>query len=437
MEEGGTNSVEPARSQPDWRTASELLKASQYQQLAEILHQAQVTSQATGDPVLAHVLAAACRVCQACAECRAEAERHQQASEASNQRERELRNRLHAILDLIRERETPTARAGQAYLPHIPTSWAEPAWRGPPEPPERPSLWRWFQALLGHKPVPAPRKRASPVPLPERMIAPSYGKERERKKQGKHVPPSIAVYCLGPFRVYQDDQLITNWESLKARSVFKYLVMHRATPTLKDVLMDLFWPDADPEAARRNLHQAIYSLRQTLRRGHPEFQHVQFENDCYFFNPELDVWTDVEEFETHIQAGQRLEAARQTARAMAEYGIAEGLYQGDLLAEDLYEDWPSLQREYVGGTYLDIANRLSEYYVQRNEYTAAIALCQKILDQDNCCEETHHRLMRCYLAQGQRHLAVRQYQACAQALEELALVPAKETVTLYRQITSR
>ncbi|MBE9508352.1 MAG: tetratricopeptide repeat protein [Chloroflexi bacterium] len=85
--------------------------------------------------------------------------------------------------------------------------------------------------------------------------------------------------------------------------------------------------------------------------------------------------------------------------------------------------------------YLDIADRLSEYYVGQGEYTAAIALCRKILARDNCREEAHCRLMRCYLAQGQRHLAVRQYQTCVEALkEELDLAPSEETVALYRRI---
>ena len=61
----------------------------------------------------------------------------------------------------------------------------------------------------------------------------------------------------------------------------------------------------------------------------------------------------------------------------------------------------------------------------------------KLVMEDNCYEEAHRRLMECYLAQGQRHLAVRQYQTCAETLrEELDLAPSEETVTLYRHITT-
>src|SRR5262249_9659444 len=75
---------------------------------------------------------------------------------------------------------------------------------------------------------------------------------------------SLTVNCLGMFRVYRNSQIITQWHSLKGQSIFKYLVAHHGTAISKDVLMDVFWPDADHESARRNLHQAIYSLRQTM-----------------------------------------------------------------------------------------------------------------------------------------------------------------------------
>jgi DNA-binding SARP family transcriptional activator len=420
MIKGGTSPGPLVESQARWRTAGELLKAGQYERVIEILRQAQVASEQAGDAILAHTLDAARRICLACRQCQAEAEWHRRGCEQADQREQELRQQLHTILDLIGGREAleiPDRREGLPSAPPVEMSLPE---RRPPEPVERLSLWQRIQSLLRQGPD-------------------SRSPEREAPVISAEMPPSLSlvVYCLGPFRVYQNDQLITDWDSLKARSILKYLAAHRRTPIVKDILMDLFWPDADPEAARRNLHQAIYSLRQMLRRGYPGFPHIQFENDCYLLNPEMDIWLDCEEFQEHVQAGRRLEAAGRIAEAMAAYGIAEGLYQGDFLEEDLYEDWPSLQREQMRNMYMDIIDRLGEYYVQQGEYTPAIALCQKVLAQDNCYEAAHRRLMRCYLAQEQRHLAVRQYQTCVQALkEELDLAPVEETVALYRRITT-
>lgn len=247
--------------------------------------------------------------------------------------------------------------------------------------------------------------------------------------------PSLAIYCLGPFRAHQNGQLIENWSSRKAQAVFKYLVVHHQAPVAKDILMDTFWPDADPEAARRNLHQAIYTLRQTLKMRNLDFQHIHFEDDCYRLNPALNIWLDCEEFEQHVQSGRQLEQYHALAQAMAEYGIAEGLYQGDFMGEDLYEEWPQAHRQYLWQTYLTIVYRLADYYLTQGEYTPTIALSQRVLTLDNCQEEAHQNLMKCYLAQGQRHLALHQYQLCLQVLKkELDLPPSTETQMLYTQI---
>ena len=248
---------------------------------------------------------------------------------------------------------------------------------------------------------------------------------------------ALVIYCFGPFRVYQNDELITEWSSLKALAILKYIVARRGKPIAKDMLMEAIWPEVDIEAARRNLHQAVYSLRKTLRHRDPKFQHVQFQNDNYLLNSDMGMWVDFVEFEKYVQEGQRLEAAGQTEQAFAAYGVAEGLYQGDFCEDDLYADWANVQREQLHNMYLNVAGRLSEYYVERNDYVAAIALCQKALAYEPSYEAAHRRLMRCYLAQGQRHLAVRQYQTCVAALaEELDLAPSPETAALYQSITT-
>jgi DNA-binding SARP family transcriptional activator len=87
---------------------------------------------------------------------------------------------------------------------------------------------------------------------------------------------------------------------------------------------------------------------------------------------------------------------------------------------------------------LNITDRLSEYYLEKAEYTIAIALCQKLLVQDNCNEEAYRRLMRCYTAQGQRHLAIRCFQTCQEILKsELDLPPAPETIALFEQLKAK
>ena len=96
---------------------------------------------------------------------------------------------------------------------------------------------------------------------------------------------------------------------------------------------------------------------------------------------------------------------------------------------------PDTGGEHLQRSYLTSTNWLSEYYLQQGDYTQAIQLCRKILALDICFEEAHCRLMRCYEAQGRRHLVARQYQICTKTLKtELDVPPSVKTATLYDQL---
>jgi DNA-binding SARP family transcriptional activator len=442
------------------QTATELLNASRYEHLAELLHRVQLAYDRQGDTIPAHVLVLARRICLACSQSQAEAEWHQQACEEAARREDKLRHQLTTLLDLVSERDLSIVPGEWDLIPDDPTAMIGPPAPSVSEPVEHLSLWQRIQGVLhwrlgpqqsermaseisvaekAHGLPPYPAQATELAALSPRMPEHEAGTVPPVEIQKGEIPgtPSLVVYCLGPFRVYQDNHLITEWESLKAKSIFKYLVAHQGNPIVKDVLMDVFWPDAEPEAARRNLHQAVYSLRKTLKQRRPDFPYVWFEGDCYLLNPDTPLWLDFEQFKQHCRDGQRMEAAGQLADAIEKYGIAESLYQGDFLEEDPYEDWPKAQRRRLRTLYLQMADRLSEYYVRHRDLAAAIVLCRKILILDSCCEEAHRRLMRCYLGQGQRHLAIRQYETCVQTLrDELDLAPSEETLALYQRITA-
>jgi DNA-binding SARP family transcriptional activator len=249
---------------------------------------------------------------------------------------------------------------------------------------------------------------------------------------------SLTVYCLGSFQIYQDDQPIVDWPNGVSKSVFKYLITHREHPIAKEVLMDIFWPDANPNAARNNLNVAIYGLRKSLRKVRPDFSHILYQSDHYLINPKLRIWIDFEEFLNRIRTAQKLEQRGDLVEAIREYRNAEVLYQGDLLEEDRYEEWLLLQRQSLQDNYLSLLDRLSRYDLDQENIDACITSCKKILAIDPCRENAHRCLMICYDQQGQPNLALRQYHLCATLLkDELDVSPSQETKALYQKIRQR
>ena len=431
----GVSLDRPTRDRLEFEEFHKFLAKGQYEKLAALLLQLQNICRQNEDRVLVDILAAACQICSACNQCRAEVTWHEEAADEAHQREQTLKRELGDIINLVCKHIIQGAGKKGISSPSIPTaSTLELNDSGLDElmSAEHSGLLQRIQNWLHLDGISELFRDSSPTA--STVIDPPVGNIADAVLP----PPMLTVYCLGPFRVFRGDWLLQDWSSRKAQAIFKYLITHRHAPVAKDILMDIFWPDADPEAARRNLHQAIYALRQTLKIDETDLQYIRFENDCYRFTTALTIWLDVEEFEQHVQMGRQLEQDHSKARAMAEYGIAEGLYEGDFMAEELYEDWPQARRQSLWQAYLFVAYSLTKNYLDQMEYAAAIALSQRILARDNCQEKAHEILMRCYLAQSQRHLAVRQFQLCVQALQtELELPPSAETRMLYERIVDR
>jgi DNA-binding SARP family transcriptional activator len=266
---------------------------------------------------------------------------------------------------------------------------------------------------------------------PVTTLAPPQDHGRPAGEPDGHL---LTVHLLGQLKVGLDDVAVDDWPSGRGRSLFKYLVTHRHPWPRREQLMAAFWPEAAPAAARNSLNVAVHGLRRAFR-DVAEVQVVVLEDGSYRLGPGLALWLDVDELELHVAGGRRLEAAGDLAGAAAEYERALALYQGDFLADDPYEDWPVTTREHLLLAYLDVLDRLSALYFGQHQYGACAALCRLLVERDRCREDAHRRLMRCFTRQGQPHLALRQYQACADALHhDLGVDPDPATVALAQQI---
>jgi DNA-binding SARP family transcriptional activator len=257
---------------------------------------------------------------------------------------------------------------------------------------------------------------------------------------------SFRVYCLGRFEVYSGQTKVDQWRSLKAKSLLKFLVAHRGRYIPKDVLMEALWPGYPPEAANNNLKAAVYALRQAIsssgfepgRNNRNGFLLLLFSEGKYTLNPEMELQVDVEEFQQRWTTGRRLEKEGKHAEAISEYQLAEKLYRGDYLEDDLYEEWTLVQREALKDIYLTILTRLAEDSFGETDFQGCIAYCQKILAKDSCREDAYRELMRCHSRLGQRHRALRWYELCAKTMKrELGVAPENQTTDLYQRLLSQ
>ena len=286
-----------------------------------------------------------------------------------------------------------------------------------------------------------PRESRPPrVLTPKVSIVPAYTPLIQTQSTSYSIaqhPNSLHGFLLGQFHVCFNSVKIDSWHSRKGKSLVAYLLFHRDESNLRDVLMEQFWPGVSQESARNSLNVALHGIRKSFKKADPERDFIIFDTDRYRLNPDIPVELDCEAFMRSWTDAQRVERMHGLAKAINAYEKAAKLYRGDFIEDELFESWICSERETIKEAFLFTLDRLSAHYTTTREFPTAAALCEQILSKDDCRENVHRRLMRCYYHAGHRDMAIKQYHKCAQSLlEALDISPSQATNDLYDRIVN-
>src|SRR5579872_3716207 len=243
--------------------------------------------------------------------------------------------------------------------------------------------------------------------------------------------PPLRIHLLGGFRVSAGTRSVAadSWRLRKAATLVKVLALSTAHRLHREQLLDLLWPELDPSAAANNLHQALHVARRVLAVAPgPSSPHLRLQDDLLLLGLPGTFWIDVEAFETSAAEARRT-GDRDT------YETAISLYGGDLLPEDLYEEWTADRREGLRGLHLALLLELADLHEAENRPGQAIETLRRAVSSDPALEEAHVRLMWLFARAGQRHQSLRQYEQLQQALrQELDAEPEETTRQLFQRI---
>jgi len=235
----------------------------------------------------------------------------------------------------------------------------------------------------------------------------------------------LKIHLLGEFRVYRGEERI-ELPTKPIKSLLAYLLTHRERGFPPEMLAGTFWGEYSEEKARGSLNNALSVLRRTL----PE-ESIIAEYGAVRFNPEIDFWLDVAEFERELVEGRR---AKRPQDKLDHLQRAVELYRGDFM-EGFYDDWLLLEQERLRELYLEALKELAQCHKALKEYDRAIRCCKLILGRSPLREEVHRELMYLHYISGDRTAALLQYERCCQLLEEeLGVEPLPETRALYEEI---
>jgi len=271
-----------------------------------------------------------------------------------------------------------------------------------------------FPLLAAHLDAGSPETRATAAALMARLA--------------QVAPAPLRIVALGEFEVHQGGRRIPEraWITRRAGELFRLLLISPSRRLTRDQAVEALWPGKRPQAAAAQLHQATSALRRALEPDLPSrfpSRYLVFEEGIVGLRLPSGSWIDSEAFVALLEQHRLAEAV--------------ALWRGDLFAGDLYADWATGPREDLRARYLLALLTLARERVEAHDAEGALALCQRILEQEPWHEAATLLGMQACVALGDRVSAIRLYRLLEQALhDELSIEPQPAVRTLYRSLVS-
>lgn len=240
---------------------------------------------------------------------------------------------------------------------------------------------------------------------------------------------TLRVRILGPFEISVGQTAAAPPAMRKAQELLALLLLAPHRRMLREFAADQLWPDADQEAAKKAIRQALWQIHQAADPPGEASRLVESANDTIAVNSGRPVWLDATVF-----ADVSGELDDSTPDDVGKLADAARLYRGPLMA-GCDDDWCIVERAHFEDLYISLLDRLSSLYEQRGQMRQAIIFARRLLDVEPAHERSHRRLIDLYYRIDDRTRAVRQWRLCKDALEqELGIRPSKRTAALAAMV---
>ena len=249
-------------------------------------------------------------------------------------------------------------------------------------------------------------------------------------------PSTTPLYAtfFGSFAIFRSGTRLPLGQSRSVGELCRYLIARNGEPVQRDEIVELLWPDAEPDRALHRLHVAVSGLRRVLDEPGAARSLVQLEDERYMIDGDA-VTTDCALFEARYREGRALFSRSEPDRGAVALRAALRLYRGDYLSDQCYAEWTHQARAHFVERRLSALDLLAEHAGDRGDLASVLEYGTEILEIDGLRERAHRQLMRAHLALGQRACALRQYQLCVELLErELGVEPSHLTRQLHDAI---
>lgn len=242
---------------------------------------------------------------------------------------------------------------------------------------------------------------------------------------------STSIELFGGIRgVLADGQVQTmKWRTAKAKELFAYMIYRHDEIIYRDTILDLLWPDSDIAKATKQLYTTIYTIRQTLKKY--GLTSISISSPLFDSGYKLaidDVRIDVEDWLEQLKALQPL-----GLHTLAAHEHVFHAYTGKYLGEQDYL-WAESERERLKRLWLHHGQQLSEFYINQQNYDAAVEIEEKRQSIHPEEEISYVRLMKLYDVLTNAVAVEEQYLLLKNMLQEqFAAEPSADIEGWYRE----
>jgi adenylate cyclase len=226
----------------------------------------------------------------------------------------------------------------------------------------------------------------------------------------------VQVRLLGPFEVSASGRTAGPWPRPSARRLCQRVLIAPGRRISRDRACEDLFPDLDPYSAARAVSKALSMARAALADTAPTLLAADLTH--IWATPAAQV--DAEQHEAALHQALQLSPGRARDDLLS-VTLAQ---DGELLADEPYADWALRPRERLAELRQEARLTLARDRAKGAGQSSAKTVTQAwedCFEHDPACEEAAAALIRAYSDDGRRELAVRVYERCAAALDELGL----------------
>ncbi|MBV7274776.1 AAA family ATPase [Clostridiaceae bacterium UIB06] len=214
----------------------------------------------------------------------------------------------------------------------------------------------------------------------------------------------------------------------KSEALFYYILMKKQVS--RDSVVDLLWGNIDEDVAKKNLRNAVYSIKKIFN----EEIIVSPKRPLLMLNPNIQFNCDVYKFLDEKKQDKLLEnnVDEETVK-LYKGDFLEGFYVKDA---EVFEEWMIQERERIKERYIYKLTKCIENFMKEKNVKGAKNYCKKLFYVDDFNEQAYRSLMTIYMEEGKYGKAVYTYNVLKEKLKkDLGVSPDEKTEELYKEIT--